>query len=72
MIDPLKKITIVLISYNSSEKLKKFIINIPKKTPIYIIDNSNDKKLKKIFKKNKNVNVFFKKNNGYGSSINYA
>ena len=72
MIDPLKKITIVLISYNSSEKLKKIITNIPRKTPIYIIDNSSDKKLKKIFKKNKNVNVFLKKNNGYGSSINFA
>ncbi len=68
----LKKITIVLVSYRSSEKLKKFITYIPKETPIFIVDNSNDKKLIEIFKKKKNVSVFFKKNNGYGSSINYA
>ena len=68
----LKKITIVLISYNSSEKIKTFIKNIPRKTPIFIIDNSKDFKLKKIFKTNKNIKVYFKKNLGYGSSINYA
>ena len=68
----LDKISIVLISYNSSIKLKKFIKNIPNETNIYIIDNSKDYELKKIFKNKKNVSIFFKKNNGYGSSINYA
>ena len=72
MKDYIKNITIVLISYNSSEKLKRFIRNIPSKLTIYIIDNYKDYKLKNIFKRNKNVKIFFKKNSGYGSSINYA
>ncbi len=67
-----KKITIVLISYKSEEKLKKFVGNIPSSVPVYIIDNSKDFNLKRIFKKRKNIKVFFKKNEGYGSSINYA
>ena len=49
MINKLKKISIVLISYNSSKKLIKFIKDIPKQTPILIIDNSKDFKLKKNF-----------------------
>ena len=72
MINKLNKISIVLVSFNSSSKLIKFIKKIPKETPIIIIDNSNDFKLKKIFKKNKNVSIYFRKNNGYGASINYA
>ena len=72
MINKLKKISIVLISYNSSKKLIKFIKDIPKQTPILIIDNSKDFKLKKIFKKNKNISIYFKNNEGYGASINYA
>lgn len=68
----LKKITIVLVSYKSSKKLKKFIKNIPKETPIMIIDNSKDYELKRIFGKKKNIKIYFKKNYGYGSSINYA
>jgi len=68
----LKKITVVLISYNSSKKLKKFVKIIPNFTKILIIDNSNDHGLKKIFKYKKNVKIFYKKNEGYGSSINYA
>ena len=72
MINKIKKISIVLISYNSSKKLVKFIKNIPKQTPILIVDNSKDFELKKIFKKNKNISIYFKKNEGYGASINYA
>tara|TARA_B100000941_G_C28499568_1_gene553155 strand:- start:1597 stop:2472 length:876 start_codon:yes stop_codon:yes gene_type:complete len=72
MINKIKKISIVLVSYNSSKKLVKFIKKIPKQTPILIIDNSKDFKLKKIFKKNKNISIYFKKNEGYGASINYA
>tara|TARA_X000001036_G_scaffold80408_2_gene72117 strand:+ start:971 stop:1843 length:873 start_codon:yes stop_codon:yes gene_type:complete len=72
MKDILNKITIILISYKSSEKLKKFIKKAPRKTRILIIDNSKDYKLKKIFKKKKNIKILFKKNLGYGSSINYA
>ena len=72
MIKKLKQISIVLISYNSSTKLIRFIKKIPKNSPILIIDNSKDFELKKIFKKNKNIKIYFKKNMGYGSSINYA
>ena len=72
MIKKLKQISIVLVSYNSSIKLKRFIKKIPRYSPILIIDNSKDYQLKKIFKDYKNVKIFFKKNFGYGSSINYA
>ena len=72
MINKIQKISIVLISYNSSKKLVKFIKNIPNQTPILIIDNSKDFELRKIFKKNKNISIHFKKNEGYGASINYA
>ena len=68
----LDKVSIVLISYNSSFKLKRFIKKIPNETKIFIIDNSKDYSLKRIFKNKKNVKIFFKKNDGYGSSINFA
>ena len=68
----LKKITIVLISYNSTNKIKRFIKKIPQSIKIIIIDNSKDFNLKNILKNKKNVKIFFNKNNGYGASINYA
>ena len=68
----LKKITIVLVSYNSSLKIKKFIKQIPKETQIFIVDNSKDLNLKKLFGNKKNIKIFYKKNEGYSSSINYA
>ena len=68
----LNQISLVLVSYNSSSKLRKFIKNIPKEINILIIDNSKDFLLKRIFKKNKNIKIFFKNNQGYGSSINFA
>ena len=68
----LNKISIVLVCYNSSFKIKKFIQKIPNETKIYIIDNSKDYSLKKIFRSKKNVKIYFKKNDGYGSSINFA
>ena len=68
----LNKISIVIVCYNSSFKLKKFIRNIPNKTKIYIIDNSKDYSLKSVFKSKRNIKIFFKKNEGYGSSINFA
>ena len=43
----LSNITIVLITYKSRDKVINFIKNIPKLSPIIIIDNSNDFKLKK-------------------------
>ena len=68
----LNQISIILVSYNSASKLKKFIKKIPKETNILIVDNSKDFLLKKIFKKRKNVKIYYKSNQGYGSSINFA
>ena len=45
----LNKISIVLVCYNSSFKLRKFIKNIPFETKILLIDNSKDYSLKKNF-----------------------
>ena len=72
MNESLKDITIVLVSYKSRTKLIKFIKKISSVTPILIIDNLKDYELKKVFKKKINVKILFKKNDGYGSSINYA
>jgi N-acetylglucosaminyl-diphospho-decaprenol L-rhamnosyltransferase len=68
----LNKISIVLVCYNSSFKLRKFVKKIPNATKIYIIDNSKDYSLKKLFRNKKNVKIYFTKNDGYGSSINFA
>ena len=68
----LKDITIVLVSYKSLKKIRKFIKKIPPITPVIIIENSFDKKIKKLFKNKKQIKVIINKNNGYGSSINLA
>ena len=57
----LSNITIVLITYKSRDKVINFIKNIPKLSPIFIIDNSNDFKLKKKLIKKKNIRVYLKK-----------
>jgi len=72
MKDKIKNVSIIIVTYNSSKKLVKLIKKIPYQSPILIVDNSNDQKLTKIFNKNKNITIYFKKNDGYGSSINYA
>ena len=72
-INYLKKITLVLIAYKSEVIIKKFIKKIPNKLKTVIIENSNNKKLKKdVEEKYKNIKVYIKKNNGVASSINYA
>ena len=68
----LSQITIVLVCYNSLFKLKKFLKDIPNEAKVFLIDNSKDYSLKKVFYNRKNIKVFFKKNDGYGSSINFA
>ena len=68
-----KLITIILVSYRSRNKVINFVKKVPKKFKIIIIDNSKDNYLKKKLKFfNKNILVFLKKNNGYGSAINFA
>tara|TARA_Y100000816_G_scaffold282689_1_gene258679 strand:+ start:1356 stop:2222 length:867 start_codon:yes stop_codon:yes gene_type:complete len=72
MKNALNQISIILVSYKSSIKLKRFLRKIPKEIKVFIIDNSKDYILKKIFKNKKNIKIYFKKNDGYGSSINFA
>ena len=61
MTENIKKITIVLVSYNSSKKIKKFIKQIPIVTPIMIVDNSNDIGLIKNFRRKKMLKYSLKR-----------
>jgi len=65
-------ITIVIISYNSSDLVKNYIKNLSKKIPILVIENSRDKNLKDYLEKNyKKVKVLIlKKNLGYRAGLN--
>ena len=66
------KVTIILISYYSYKKIYSFLKKISLKVPVIILENSNDKNIKRLKKRFKNVKLYYKKNNGYGASINYA
>ena len=69
----LKDLTIVLPSYKSKKLILEHIKKIPKKIKFIIVENSNDRLLKKeIQNKYKNVKVFLKKNIGYGRAINFG
>lgn len=68
----LKNVTIVFVSYFSHNKIYKFLKNISSVIPVIILENSDDKNIKKLKNKHKNIKIYYKKNNGYGSSINYA
>ena len=54
MIKDENQITIVLISHKSKNLILDFINNLSKKNKILIIDNSNDRDLKKKLKNRKN------------------
>ena len=41
------QMTIIMVSYNSSEKIMRILNNINKKFKVIVIENSQDKKLKK-------------------------
>tara|TARA_B110000483_G_scaffold167478_1_gene198114 strand:- start:531 stop:1385 length:855 start_codon:yes stop_codon:yes gene_type:complete len=72
-INYIKKISLVLIIYRSEKIINKFIKKIPKQLQTIIVENSNNRKLKKeIEKKYKHIKVYIKKNNGVASSLNYA
>ena len=65
--------TIILISYKSEKLIQNFIKKLPKLIPIIIIDNSNSFLLEDVIKKKySNLEIFFKKNDGVGSALNYA
>ena len=65
-------ITIVLISFKSRDKIKKFIKNISKKIRIIIIENSYDYELKNEIKSANNISIYLKNNIGYGRAANFA
>ena len=73
MSEVLEKITIVLISHKSKNKVIKFIKNFSQKFKIIIVENSNDRTIDEEIKKiNTSIKLIFSKNNGYGSAINLA
>ena len=73
MNEVLKKITIVVISHKSKNKVIEFIKNFSLKSKIIIVENSNDKTIKEEIRKiNTNIKLIFSKNYGYGSAINLA
>ena len=66
-------ITIVIPSYRSKNFILNHIKNLSGKYKIIIIENSYDKTLKKIIKKKyQNVDIYLKKNIGYGRAVNFA
>ncbi len=68
-----KEVTIVMPSYKSRDLVIDKLKNLSKKYKIIIIENSQDKKLKKIIeKKFKNTKIFLKKNIGFGKAVNIA
>ena len=67
-----EEISIIIVTYKSSNILVNFLEKINDKFKVIIIDNSNDLKLKDLLKKFHNVSLFFHKNNGFATSLNYA
>ncbi len=63
-------ITIIVVTYKSNKNVINFIKKIPKFLKVIIVDNSYDFSLKKFNKKN--IKIYFHKNNGFGTSLNYA
>ena len=56
------QMTIIMVSYNSSEKIMRILNNINKKFKVIVIENSQDKKLKKkILKLRPNTKVYLPK-----------
>jgi GT2 family glycosyltransferase len=73
MNEAIEKITIVLISHKSKNKVIDFIKNLSQKLKIIVIENSIDKTIdQEIRKINANIKLIFSKNNGYGSAINLS
>ena len=68
-----KNLTIVLPSYRSSNLVLRHVKKLSHKYKIIIIENSCDKNLASIVKQNyKNVDIYLRKNIGFGRAINYA
>lgn len=68
-----KDLTIIIPSYKSKKLVLSHLEIFNNKYKVIIIENSYDKSLKKIIKDNyNNVDVYLKKNIGYGRAINFA
>ena len=58
-----EEISIIIVTYKSSNILVNFLEKINDKFKVIIIDNSNDLKLKDLIKRFHNVSLYFHKNN---------
>ena len=68
-----KLLTIIIPSYRSKKLILFHLKKLNKNFKIIIVENSNDKSLKEIInKKYKNVEIYLKKNIGYGRAVNFA
>ena len=66
-------LTIIIPSYRSKNLILSHLKKLSNKYKIIIVENSYDRSLKKIIKKKyKNVDIFLKKNIGYGRAVNFA
>ncbi len=66
-------ITVVIPSYRSKHFILDHLKNLSYKYKIIIVENSYDKNLKKIIeKKYQNVDIYLKRNIGYGRAVNFA
>ena len=68
-----RNLTIIIPSYRSKKLILSHLKFLSKNYKIFVIENSYDTSLEKIIKnKHKNVEVFLKKNIGYGRAVNFA
>ena len=68
-----KFLTIIIPSYRSKKLILPHLERLSKKFKIIIIENSYDKSLEEIIKKKYlNVDIYLKKNLGFGRAVNFA
>ena len=68
-----KLLTIIIPSYRSKKLILPHLERLSKKFKIIIIENSYDKSLEEIIKKKYlNVDIYLKKNIGFGRALNFA
>ena len=68
-----KLLTIIIPSYRSKKLILPHLERLSKKFKIIIIENSYDKSLEEIIKKKYlNVDIYLKKNLGFGRAVNFA
>ena len=68
-----KLITLIIPSYRSKKLILAHLKKLSNRYKIIIVENSYDTTLKRIIQnKYKNVNIYLKKNIGYGKAVNFA